>query len=106
MNKHSMAIVFALIGFIVAGFLTDFSTLGIIFGVCLGIFVGYFVAGLTAAKGNILRENFITFRDLLEQSLPDDIEEEIEKIIYSESIIKGVHRAACTASAAHQPSRS
>ncbi|WP_304296938.1 cation diffusion facilitator family transporter [Porphyromonas gulae] len=32
------------------------------------------------------------FRDLLEQSLPDDIEEEIEKIICSESMVKGVRR--------------
>ena len=83
MNKHSMAILFALIGFVVAGFLTDFSTLGIIFGVCLGIFVGYFVAGLIAAKGNILRENFIAMGTLAGKTLA-----EIEEKVGSPNVIQ------------------
>ena len=64
MNKHSMAIAFALIGLGIAGFATEFSMVGIICGLGFGAFIGYFVAGLTSAKGNLLQQDFIAMGNL------------------------------------------
>ena len=71
MKKHSMAIAFALIGFGIAGFTTEFSTIGIVLGICIGGFVGYFIAGLTEAKGNMLQQNFIAMGSLVDKSLDE-----------------------------------
>lgn len=71
MNKHSMAIAFAIIGFGVAGFATEFSGIGIIFGLGIGAFVGYFVAGLTQAKGNLLQQDFIAMGNIRDKTLDE-----------------------------------
>lgn len=64
MNKHSMAIAFALIGLGIAGFATEFSTMGIICGLGFGAFIGYFVAGLVSAKGNLLQRILLQWATL------------------------------------------
>ena len=71
MNKHSMAISFALIGLGIAGFATEFSTVGIMCGLGFGTFVGYFVAGLTSAKGNLLQQDFIAMGNLAGKTLDE-----------------------------------
>lgn len=71
MKKHSMAIAFAIIGFGVAGFATEFSGIGIILGLGIGAFVGYFVAGLTQAKGNLLQQDFVAMGNLAGKSLTE-----------------------------------
>ena len=62
MNKNSFAIAFALVGVGVALWLAadlewDY-TISAIVGGGIGAFVGFFVAGLRAAKGTLLQENF------------------------------------------------
>lgn len=71
MNKHSMAISFAMIGLGVAGLVTGFSTVGIISGLCLGAFIGYFVAGLASSKGNLLQQDFIAMGNLVGKTLDE-----------------------------------
>ena len=71
MNKHSMAIAFAMIGLGVSGFLTEFSIVGIICGLGFGAFVGYFVAGLSTAKGNILQADFVAMGNLVGKTLDE-----------------------------------
>lgn len=66
-----MAIAFAIIGFGVAGFATEFSGIGIILGLGIGAFVGYFVAGLTQAKGNLLQQDFVAMGNLAGKSLDE-----------------------------------
>ena len=62
MNKNSFAIAFALVGVGIAMWLAvdlDWDyTISAIIGGCAGAFVGFFVAGLRAAKGTILQQNF------------------------------------------------
>lgn len=76
MNKHSMAISFALIGLGIAGFVTDFSTVGIICGLGFGTFIGYFVAGLSTAKGNLLQQDFVAMGVLTGKTL-DEIKSKV-----------------------------
>ncbi|MDO4790199.1 MAG: hypothetical protein Q3998_04450 [Porphyromonas sp.] len=76
MNKHSMATSFALIGFGLGGFLSSFSTVGVICGLGFGILVGYFVAGLTTAKGYMLQEDFVAMGNLAGKTL-DEIKEKV-----------------------------
>lgn len=64
MRKHSMAMAFALIGFGLAGLLSEFSAVGIICGMGFGAFIGYFVAGLATAGGNALQQDFIAMGNL------------------------------------------
>lgn len=71
MNKHSMAIAFALIGLGIAGFATEFSMMGIICGLGFGAFIGYFVAGLVSAKGNLLQKDFIAMGNLAGKTLDE-----------------------------------
>lgn len=66
-----MAIAFALIGLGIAGFISEFSTVGIICGLCFGAFIGYFVAGLASAKGNILQQDFIAMGNLVGKTLDE-----------------------------------
>ena len=66
-----MAIAFAMIGLGVAGFVTEFSVVGIICGLCFGAFIGYFVAGLATAGGNILQQEFIAMGNLVGKSLDE-----------------------------------
>ena len=66
-----MAIAFATIGLGVAGFMTDFSTEGIIIGMCFGAFIGYFVAGLATAKGNLLQKDFVEMGNLAGKTLDE-----------------------------------
>lgn len=98
MNKHSMAIAFALIGLGIAGFITEFSTVGIICGLCLGAFIGYFVAGLYTAKGNLLQQDFIAMGNLAGKTL-----EEIKSKVGEPNTINactvantGKHGSLCT----------
>lgn len=76
MNKHSMAISFALIGLGVSGFLTEFSAIGIICGMGFGAFIGYFVAGLATAGGNALQQAFVTMGSLQGKTL-NEIKEKV-----------------------------
>ena len=66
-----MAIAFALIGLGIAGFATEFSTMGIICGLGFGAFIGYFVAGLVSAKGNLLQKDFIAMGNLAGKTLDE-----------------------------------
>lgn len=76
MNKHSMAISFALIGLGIGGFLSGFSMVGILCGMFFGVFIGYFVAGLTTAKGNLLQQDFIAMGNLVGKTL-DEIKQKV-----------------------------
>lgn len=71
MNNHSMAIGFATIGLGVAGFVTGFSTVGVICGLGIGAFIGYFVAGFATAKGNLLQQDFIAMGNLAGKTLDE-----------------------------------
>lgn len=73
MKKHSMAVSFALIGFGIAGFVSDFTGTSIILGLCIGGFVGYFVAGLIGAKGVMLQQDFAAMGSLVDKSLDEII---------------------------------
>lgn len=93
MNKHSMAIAFALIGLGIAGFISEFSTVGIIGGLCFGAFIGYFVAGLASAKGNILQQDFIAMGNLVGKTL-----DEIKAKVGEPNVI-----SACTVAVTGKP---
>lgn len=76
MNKHSMAISFALIGFGVAGIFSEFSPIGIMCGLGIGTLIGYFFAGLMTAPGTMLQQDFIAMGTLAGKTL-DEIKEKV-----------------------------
>lgn len=71
MSNHQYAVIFAIIGLIVAGLITEFSAANLICGLCFGTFAGYFIAGLTKAKGNILHEDFVALGNLRGRTLQE-----------------------------------
>lgn len=71
-----MATSFALIGFGIGGFLSGFSTVGVMCGLGLGLLVGYFIASLTTAKGYMLQEDFVAMGNLAGKTL-DEIKEKV-----------------------------
>ena len=73
MNKHSLAIAFALIGAGVGGYISasSGSFLPVIDGLCGGCFVGYFVSGLLGAKSTLLQKDFQKLGDLRGKTLDE-----------------------------------
>lgn len=73
MNKHSLAIAFALIGAGVGGYISasSGSFLPVIYGLCGGCFVGYFVSGLLGAKSTLLQKDFQKLGDLRGKTLDE-----------------------------------
>ncbi len=75
MNKYGFAIGFAFIGIGIASWLAfefdwDYIT-ALIVGAGAGAFVGFFFAGLRAAKGTILQQNFQKLGTLSGRSLAE-----------------------------------
>lgn len=73
MNKHSLAIAFALIGAGIGGYISasSGSFLPVIYGLCGGCFVGYFFTGLLDAKSSLLQKNFKKLGSLRGKTIED-----------------------------------
>jgi hypothetical protein len=73
MNKNLIALAFALVGFGIAGLVSDFEGLSLTLGACLGGFIGYFVARLAQAPSIMLQQNFVNLGDMQGKTLNEII---------------------------------